>query len=78
MHTSKEFTDDIIDQIKEDVDNILKNPDLKMSQRLEMAEGVKNVMKEYVSTECGSETSPKYMEYIENEMKALELINKKY
>ena len=77
IHTSEEFTDDIMMQIKEGVDSILSNPDLKMSQRAEMAEGVKNVMKEYVSKECSSSTSPKYREYSDNAKKALELINKK-
>lgn len=77
INTSEEFTDDIMSQIKENVDNILKNPDLKMSQRAGMADMVKSIMKDYVSKECSSVTSPKYREYSENAKKAIELINKK-
>ena len=75
--TSEELTEEVLDTIKEKVDDILKNPDLKMSDRAAMVEGVKVVMRDYVSKECSSPTSPKYQQYSAEAKKALELINKK-
>ena len=63
--------------VKEKVDEVLKNPDLKMSDRAAMVEGVKVVMRDYVSKECSSPTSPKYQQYSAEAKKALEIINKK-
>lgn len=75
--TSEELTEEVLDIIKEKVDCILKNPDLKMSDRTSMVEGVKVVMRDYVNRECSSPTSPKYQQYSAEAKKALELINKK-
>jgi len=74
---SEELTEDLLDTIKEKVDNVLKNPDLKMSERTAMTENVKVIMRDYVSKECSSATSPKYKQYGEEAKKALELISKK-
>ena len=75
--TSEELTENILDTIKEKVDDILKNPNLKMSERTAMVDNVKVVMRDYVSKECSSPTSPKYRQYSEAAEKALDLINKK-
>lgn len=75
--TSEELNEDVLDAIKEKVDNILKNPDLKMSERAAMVDGVKVVMRDYVSKECSGPTSPKYQQYSTEAKKALEMINKK-
>lgn len=75
--TSDELTEEVLDSIKENVDEILKNPDLKMSERNIMVEKVKTVMRDYVSKECSSPTSPKYQQYSAEAKKALEIINKK-
>ncbi len=73
--TSEDLTEEVLDTIKEKVDEVLKNPDLKMSDRAAMVEGVKVVMRDYVSKECSSPTSPKYQQYSAEAKKALELIN---
>ena len=75
--TSEDLTEEVLDTIKEKVDEVLKNPDLKMSDRAAMVEGVKVVMRDYVSKECSSPTSPKYQQYSAEAKKALEIINKK-
>ena len=75
--TSEELTEELLDTIKEKVDEILKNPNLKMSERTAMMDNVKAVMRDYVSKECSSATSPKYRQYSEEAKKALDLINKK-
>ena len=55
----------------------MKNPDLMMSDSAALVEGVKVVMRDYVSKECSSPTSPKYQQYSAEAKKALEIINKK-
>lgn len=75
--TSEDLSEEILDTIKEKVDEKLKSPDLKMSDRAAMAEGVKVVMRDYVSKECSGPTSPKYQQYSAEAKKALEMINKK-
>ncbi|MDR2969810.1 MAG: tubulin-like doman-containing protein [Tannerellaceae bacterium] len=75
--TSEELTEEVLDTIKEKVDALLKNPDLKMSERSAMVEAVKVVMREYVSRECASPTSAKYQQYATEATKAIELINKR-
>jgi hypothetical protein len=77
LQTSNELTEELIDSIKEKVDDILKNSDLKMSERTAMTDKIKEVMREYVSKECSSSTSPKYQLYSAEAKKALDLINKK-
>jgi len=75
--TSEEMTEELLDLIKEKVDDILKNPNLKMSERTAMMDNVKAVMRDYVSKECSSATSPKYKQFSEEAKKAIDLINKK-
>jgi len=74
---SEELTEELLDTIKEKVDDILKNPNLKMSERTAMNDNVKVIMRDYVSKECSSATSPKYKQYSEEAKKAMDLINKK-
>jgi hypothetical protein len=75
--TSDELTEELLDTIKEKVDEILKNPTLKVSERTAMMDKVKAVMRDYVSKECSSATSPKYQQYGGEAQKALDLITKK-
>jgi len=75
--TSNELTEELLDTIKGKVDDILKNPNLKMSERTAMMDKVKTVMRDYVSKECSSATSPKYQQYSGEAKKAIDLINKK-
>lgn len=75
--TSEVLTEELLDTIKEKVDNVLKDPNLKMSERTAMMDKVKVVMRDYVSKECSSTTSPKYQQYSGEAKKALDLINKK-
>ncbi|MDR1403488.1 MAG: tubulin-like doman-containing protein [Tannerellaceae bacterium] len=75
--TSEELTEDLLDTIKEKADGILKNPNLKMSERTAMMDRVKLIMRDYVSKECSSATSPKYQQYSGEAKKALDLITKK-
>jgi hypothetical protein len=76
--TSDELTEELLDTIKEKVDGVLKNPNLKVSERTAMMDKVKAVMRDYVSKECSSATSPKYQQYSGEAKKALDLISKNY
>ena len=75
--TSEYLTEELLDTIKEKSDDILKNPDLKMSERAAMIDKVKVIMRDHVSKECSSASSPKYLQYSGEAKKALDLISKK-
>jgi len=75
--TSNELTEELLDTIKEKVDDILKKPNLKMSERTVMMDKVKTIMRDYVSKEVSSPSSEKYQLYSGEAKKALDLINKK-
>jgi len=77
LSKSNELTEEILDNIKEKVDNILNNPEMKMSEREDMNKKVASIMKDYVVKECSSTSSPKYQQHSAEAKKALELINKK-
>lgn len=64
-------------RIQELVDDILKNPELPMAKRNEFVEKVKLMMRDVVSKECSSTSSPKYQQFGSEAKKALEMINKK-
>ena len=64
-------------KIKEMVDGVLSNPELPMAKRNEYIENVKILMRDVVSKECSSPTSPKYQQFGNEAKKALEMINKK-
>lgn len=64
-------------KIKEMVDGVLSNPELPMAKRNEYIENVKMLMRDVVSKECSSPTSPKYQQFGNEAKKALEMINKK-
>ena len=64
-------------KIKEMVDSVLSNPELTMSQRTEYLENVKTLMRDVISKECSSPTSPKYQQFGNEAKRALEMINKK-
>ena len=74
---SDNFSEDVMSGIVDNVDEILNNPELKISERTEMLQGVKEIMKNVISKECTSTTSSKYQQYSSAAMKAIELINKK-
>ena len=48
-----------------------------MSERKEMADRIIVIMRDHVSKECSSPTSPKYNQYGKEADKALDMINKK-
>lgn len=75
--TSEEFTSEMRDDIQEKVDGILKNPELKVSERTAMVEKVKVLMRDFIAKECSSSTSPKYLQFSGDAKKALEMINTK-
>ena len=64
-------------KIKEMVDGVLSNPELPMAKRNEYNENVKLLMRDVVSKESSSPTSPKYQQFGNEAKKALEMINKK-
>ena len=74
---SEDFTSEMRDSIQEKVDNILKNAELKVSERNAMVEKVKVLMRDFVSKECSSPTSPKYTQFGADARKAIEMINTK-
>lgn len=77
VQTSNELTEELIESIKENVDEILKNPELKVSERTAMMDKVKEIMRDYVNNECSSTSSPKYQLYSVEAKKALDLINRR-
>ena len=74
---SEDFTSEMRDSIQEKVDSILKNAELKVSERNAMVEKVKVLMRDFVSKECSSPTSPKYTQFGADARKAIEMINTK-
>lgn len=64
-------------KIKEMVDGVLSNPELPMAKRNDYIENVKMLMRDVVSKECSSPTSPKYQQFGNEARKALEMINMK-
>lgn len=77
LPTSDNMTSDRRTRIQELVDETLKNPELPMAKRNEFVENVKMLMRDVVSKECSSPSSPKYQQFGSEAKKALEMINKK-
>ena len=64
-------------KIKEMVDEVLSNPELPIAKRNEYIDNLKMLMRDVVSKECSSPTSPKYQQFGNEAKKALEMIDKK-
>lgn len=74
--TSEELTPGMRDNIVETVDEAVKNPEMKMSDRAAIVEQVKVLMRDHVAKESSGPTSPMYREYGDAAKAALEKIKK--
>ncbi|MBR1792329.1 MAG: hypothetical protein IJ764_01630 [Bacteroidales bacterium] len=77
LPTSEHMTKEMRDEIEEKVSEVLKDAELTMAKRGEMAEQVKMVMRDHVAAECSSPTSPKFQQFGNEAKKALDIINKR-
>lgn len=77
LPTSDNMSSDRRSRIQDLVDETLKNPELPIAKRNEFVENIKMLMRDVVSKECSSPSSPKYQQFGNEAKKALELINKK-
>lgn len=73
---SEELTPEIKESIIEKVDNFVKNPDLKMSERASVCDKIKQMMREVIIKECTNTTSPKFQEYGNMAKVAIKMIEK--
>lgn len=77
LPTSDNMTSDRRNRIQDMVDEMLKNPEMPMAERNGYVENVKMLMRDVVSKECSSPSSPKYQQFGNEAKKALEMITKK-
>lgn len=74
--TSEELSPAMRDNIIDAVDDAVRNPELKMSERTALIDQIKVLMRDYVAKESSGPTSPLYRDYGDAAKAALEMIKK--
>lgn len=75
--TSEELTGDIVNTLVDGVDEYLRNPELKMSERTAVMDKIKLLMRDFVAKETSGPASPTFKKFADAAMKAMEMITKK-
>lgn len=77
IFTSDELTEDVKDTLVEKIDEELARTDIKVSERENRVEAIKQLMKDYVIPECKNPASELYRKHAEAARKAMEMVSKK-
>lgn len=77
IYTSEELTEDVKDALVEKVDEELARTDIKVSEREQRVEAIKQLMKDYVIPECKNPASELYRKHADAARKAMEMVSKK-